>query len=358
MSGRRKAKSENDIIPNPTLADVAKLAGVSASTVSRALAGVGGIAPQTVERVRAVAKKIGYRAEMVRDGNGHTATLGLIVGNVASQFYSMLVQAIEDAALSQGYNIILCNSNYQAEREQKHLEILMEKGVDGLIVAPIETREPFMQSLVNKGVPIIQVDRCVEDLECDLVCSDSIRGAYDAVQFLLQQGYERIGILAGPRSHSTGRERLSGYVQALKQSDRPVDPNLIKIGDFRRESAYRLTLEFVDSDRPPDALFVSNLDMTKGTLLALRDRGVRTIGLVGWDEFEDASLMTPPLTTVEQPIRMMGATAADLLIRRIAEHVMHYEPVTIRLATRLIVRESTPPVGATTVEISDTAAGE
>ena len=356
MSAKRAGRASRVSIPDPTLTDIAKLANVSVSTVSRALAGGRGIAQETTDRVREVARKIGYRPGRIRIESESKGILGLIVGNVASQFYSMLVQAIEDAALRQGYNIILCNSNYQAEREHKYLEILMEKGVDGLIVAPIETREPFMQSLLNEGVPIVQVDRNVEHLKCDLVCSDNVRGAQEAMQFLLQQGYERIGIISGPASHSTGRDRLAGCLQAMRDAERPVDRELIKMGDFRRESAYRLTQDLLEAARPPDALFAANLDMTKGALTALRDHGSSNIGLLGFDDFEDASLMTPPLTTIEQPVRMMGATAADLLIRRIAEQAVHYEPVTIRLATRLIVRESTPPVGAAAARISNTAA--
>ena len=339
-------------ISNPTLSDVAKLAGVSVSTASRALAGSTGIASKTAQRVREAAQKIGYPLER-RSQREDTASLGIIVANVASPIYATLVQAVEDAALRQGYNIILCNSNYDAEREQKYLEILMQKGVEGIIVAPIETKEPFMERLLQRGIPIVQMDRYVEHLKCDVVISDNVQGAQKAVQFLLQQGYERIGIISGPHSHSTGRDRLAGYLQALRGSGRPVKEDLIKIGDFKKGSAYRLTLELLEAAHPPDALFVTNCDMTTGALVALHDRGLvmpEDIGLVGFDEFEHASLLMPPLTVVEQPLYMMGATAADLLIRRVEENTRHSEPVTIRLETRLIVRQSTRCISADGVQ--------
>jgi len=343
MKDRAKYRALSD----PTLADVARLAGVSTSTASRALAGVKGIAPQTVDQVIKAAKKLGYPLKPPRDNLENAATLlGVIVANTASPFYSALIQAIEDAALQHGFSIILCNSNYQTRRERHYLQILIEKGVQGIILTPIETEEPFVYKLLERNIPIVQVDRYIEKLRCDVVTSDNFLGAYKAVEFLFRQGYKRVAIISGPREHSTGRDRLEGYLQAVRDAGQPAEEGLIRIGDFKKGSAYRLTRELLEGPLPPEALFVANLDMTIGALTAIRDLGrviPDDVGIIGFDEFEAASLLDPPLTTVEQQIDMMGAMAVDLLVRRIGSQQIHYEPVTLKLETRLIVRHSTRP---------------
>jgi LacI family transcriptional regulator len=329
----------------PTLADVAKLAGVSISTASRALSGSKVVATDTVQLVKGAAAQVGYCASG-RPHPEHTSTLGVLVANVSSPFYATLVQGIEESARRHGYHILLCNSDYQIRRQQESLRVLNEKKIDGLLVTPVHLEDQTLDAIVSSGLPVVQVDRYVENLHCDVVVPDNRQSAYQAIHFLVQQGYRRIGVVSGPQSHSALRDRLYGYRLALHDAGLPMVDRYVRAGGLTKASAYQLTSELLDLPDRPDALFTTTLEMTTGALQAIRDHGMvipRDIGLVVFDEFELARLLEPPLTTVEQPAYDMGAAATDLLIRRIADGRSSYEPVSILFEARLIVRGSTRP---------------
>ena len=340
------ANQTSTVTDKPKLADVARAAGVSVSTASRALSGSKGIAPDTTQQVRQAALTVGYPLRPTRLASACTHTLGILVANIASPFFAALIEAIEDSALRQGYNIVLCNSAFQQKRQAESLRLLTQKRVDGLIVVPVEAEDAYLPSLLGSGLPIVQVDRYVDNFRCDAVTSDNARSAYQAMRFLIEQGYQRIGILTGPHNQSAHRDRLKGCLEALRDANRPVVDKYIKISGGNKASGYQLISELLDSPEKPDAVLTTSLEITTGALLAIRDRGVvipSDIGIVAFDEFEFASLLGPPLTTVEQQVYEMGATAADLLIRRIQGGAEPYEPVVIQLEARLIVRNSTRP---------------
>jgi LacI family transcriptional regulator len=330
----------------PKLVDIARLAGVSVSTASRALSGSKGVATGTIQQVREAALKVGYPLKRPRMSSTNTHTLGVLLANVASPFCAALIEAIEATALRRGYTIVLCNSAFQAKKQAESLQLLVQKRVDGLIIVPVETEAPQLAALVEDGLPIVQVDRYADGLRCDAVTSDNARGACQAVRFLIHQGYQRIAILTGPQNQSAHRDRLKGCLEAFGDAGRPVLDRYIKIGLGTKSSGYQLLSELLDSPERPDAILTASVEITTGALLAMRDRGVvipRDVGVVGFDEFEFASLLSAPLTTVEQQVSEMGTAAVDLLIRRIEEAAESYEPVVIQLESRLIVRSSTLP---------------
>lgn len=330
----------------PTLVDIARLTGVSVSTASRALSGSKGVAPGTIQQVREAALKVGYPSRRSRMNSTNTHTLGILVANVASPFFAALIEAIEASALRLGYSIILCNSAFQPKKQAEGLQLLVQRRVDGLIVSPVETTAPQLAALAENGLPVVQVDRYADGLRCDVVTSDNARGARQAIRFLIHQGYQRIGILTGPQSQSAHRDRLKGCIEAFRDAGRPILDRYIKIGLGTKSSGYQLLSELFDSPERPDAILAASVEITTGALLAMRDRGVvipRDMGVVGFDEFEFASLLGPPLTTIEQQVSEMGTAAVDLLIRRIEERAESYEPVVIQLESRLIVRSSTYP---------------
>ena len=336
---------QHDALSNkPKLVDVAGLAGVSISTASRALSGHKGVAVRTVKDVREAAARLGYPLPLSPQESGYTSTLGVIVANIASPFFAALIESIEESASARGYNIILCNSDNQLKKQRECLDLLIEKRVDGLIIVPVEMEDPSLQNLVDQGLLIVQADRYVEGIKCDAVISDNERSACQAVNFCIQQGYERIAIVSGPLSHSTGRGRMAGYRKALEDSNLPILDKYVKLGGLKSSSGYQLASELLESDQRPDALFVTTVEMTIGVLLSIRDHDLiipDDVGVVAFDEFENACLLEPPLTTVEQPVHDLGAAATDLLVRRIDNNLNGYEPVTIQLRSHLIVRNST-----------------
>ncbi len=287
----------------------------------------------------------------------NTHTLGVVVANVASPFFAALVEAMESTALRRGYSIVLCNSAFQPKKQAESLELLMQKRVDGLIVVPVQTEAPQLASLIEDGLPVVQVDRYADGLRSDVVTSDNARSARQAMRFLIHQGYQSIGILTGPQDQSAHRDRLAGAVEAFEDAGRPVPDRYVKIGLGTKASGYQLLSELLDLPERPDAILTTSLETTTGALLAIRDRGLvipRDVGILAFDEFEFASLLGPPLTTVEQQVSEMGTAAVDLLVRRIEGGSELYEPVVIQLESRLIVRSSTLPQQGISTESAPT----
>jgi LacI family transcriptional regulator len=265
-----------------TLADIAKLAGVSVSTASRALSGSSAVASDTVRLVKEAAASLDYGGS-TRQAPEKTSTLGILVANIASPFFATLIQAIENVASQHGYHIILGNSDNQRKRQDDALRFMTRKRVDGIIVTPIQIEDTLLPSLVELGLPIVQVDRYVENLRCDVIVPDNAKAVHQAVSFLLEQGYQNIGVISGPLDHSTGRDRLAGYRRALQEAGRPILQKYIKIGSLTKAAAYQLTTELLDLPDRPDALFTTTLEMTSGALQAIRDHGLivrRDIGVV------------------------------------------------------------------------------
>ena len=330
----------------PKLIDVAKLAGVSVSTTSRALSGQRGISAKTVREVRAAAAQLGYPLRLSPQESEMTCTLGVIVANIASPFFSSLIESIEESAAKRGYNILLCNSDNQLKKQTEYLDLMIKKQVDGLLIVPVELEDDTLADLVAQGLPVVQIDRYVEGLACDVVTSDNERAVYQAISFLSQQGYQRIAVISGPLSHSTGRERMAGFRKALEENGLPILEQYIKVGGLKTVAGYQLAAQLIESEEPPDAIFVTTYEMAMGVLLAVYDRGMsipEDIGIVAFDDFPHACLLAAPLTTVDQPVHEIGASAADLIIRRIESAASEHTPVRVQLRCRLIVRNSTRP---------------
>jgi len=302
------------------------------------------VSTKTIQEVREIAAQLGYPLPLSPQESDTTSTLGVIVANIASPFFAALIESIEESAAKRGYNIILCNSDNQLKKQHEYLNLMIEKRVDGLIIVPVEMTDPVLEDLIAQGLPVVQVDRYVEGLACDVVTSNNEDASYQAVDLLVQQGYERIAIVSGPLAHSTGRDRMAGYCRALRDNGFPIADRLVKTGGLKSVSGYQLASQLISGSERPDALFVTTYEMSIGVLLAIRDHGLtipNDIGIVAFDDFENACLLEPPLTTVDQPVHELGAAAADLLVRRIEGNASEYEPVKVQLRCRLIMRNST-----------------
>jgi len=181
----------------------------------------------------------------------------------------------------------------------------------------------------------------IENVSCDAVLVDNLNGSFQAINHLIGQGYKRIGIVNGYTDRTTGHDRLEGYKKALQESNIKIDENLIKIGNFKKDSGYRLTEELLKSK--PDAIFVTNLDMVLGSVLLLKEKGIKIpyeIGFVGFDDSEWALLLDPALTVVQQPVYQLGETAAEILIKKINSNEETKNILVHVLNTHLIIRQS------------------
>jgi LacI family transcriptional regulator len=330
-----------------TIQDVARHANVSIATVSRVLNGTAHVNPEVVTRVRAAIEALNYqpsRAARLLRAN-HSSIIGLLISDIQNPFFTTLIRGVEDVAHRNGYSLILCNSDENPQKEQQSIEVLCAERVAGVLVVPTREQPRILQPFHQHRIPVVAVDRRIKDASTDVILIDNQRGVYEAILHLHGNGYRRIGIISGPKTVTTGRERLEGYRQALKAMGLPHDPQLERYGTFKQEDGYRLTQELLDVQPSIDALFVGNNVMTIGALEAITARGLRIpddIALVGFDEMPWAALSAISLTTVTQPVYELGSTAALRLFQRLQqpETCSRQE---IMLAPTLCIRGSSRP---------------
>lgn len=333
-AGRRKPSTP------VTLKDVGRRAGVSYQTVSRAINGYPEIKPETRERVLRVARQLRYRpnrlAGSLRTNRSHA--IGLIMSDVENVFFAEVVSGVEAEASLRGYSVILANSGEDIGRERRAVAALMERRVDGLIIAPAEGNHRYLAAELPRGFPAIAINRMIEGLRCGAALVDNEAGAYTATQYLIRQGHSRIGAVIGSRGLMTSRERLAGFQAAVRDHGLTLRPEWVRFGGVRPEGGRLATLEIFKAPEPPTALFASSNKLAEGALRALKELGLRMghdVGIVGFDYVSWARLLDPPLPVVAQPTYEIGRRAVGLLLDMIGG--VAREPRIIRLPTRLLV---------------------
>jgi len=328
--------------------DVAKKAGVSTATVSRVLRDFPGVRDKTKKEVLKAVSELNYEINAVARNlrQKKTNSIGIIVGNVLSQFYSVIAKSVEDTNNKYGYNTILCNGDENPEKELNYLKVLNSNRVDGIILTPTGKNSEYVQHLINSRTKVVLLDRLIEGVDCDAVLVDNANGAYEAVKHLIDQGYRKIGIVDGYLDRTTGAERLKGYLKAIEEAGIAKDDSLIKIGDFKKESGEELTKELLKQPNRPEAIFTTNIDMSMGALIAIKEMGLTIpddIGIVCFDDSDWALILEPSITVIRQPVYQLGSTAAELLIKEIEdeEKNLDHKPTIVTLSTELIIRNST-----------------
>ncbi|GAA3124349.1 LacI family DNA-binding transcriptional regulator [Planomonospora alba] len=312
--------------------DVAAAAGVALKTVSRVVNGEPGVSPETGERVAAAIERLGYRrnesARVLR--RGRTATVGLVIEDVADPFYSEISRAVEDVALRHGSLVLSGSSGEDPRRERELVLAFCARRVDGLIIVPAGSGHDYLRPELDAGVAAVFADR-PGGLEADTVLCDNVGGARTGVAHLIGHGHRRIAFLGDRRGIFTADERLRGYRRALAEAGLPADESLVALGP--PEEAGAALERMLAAPDPPTAVFTGNGRVTVAVL-----RAGRRPPLVGFDDFELADLLTPGVTVVAQDPAGLGRTAAELLFRRLAGETGPAER--IELPTRLVPRGS------------------
>jgi LacI family transcriptional regulator len=330
-----------------TLKDVAREAGVSLGTASLSLRDSPSIREATRRRVLQAAKRLRYQVSAPARSlvTRRTHTVGLLISDITNPFFIRAVRAVEDLAQENGYNLILCNTDEDPTKEAEYLRVLMEKRVDGIILATTGARDGVRQVRWHR-IPLVLFDRELAGIGADTVKVDGVLGGRLATEHLLALGHRRVAIIHGPLERSTGSERLRGALEALRDQGITPDPALIREGNFKQETGYGHARALLDLLPPPSALFCTNNLMTVGALQALQDRKVRVpqdLSLIGYDDMEWWTLTSPPLTTVGQPVYDLGREAMRLLLAQIGSRVRRRRQ-RIVLKPELIVRASCGPV--------------
>lgn len=330
-----------------TLKDVAKKAAVSVSTASRALNGYGYASASVQQRVRKIARELGYTPHAAARSLKlqRTCTVGLIIADIANPFYSFLADGVLDRARPLGYHVILCATNEDAQLEREYLQVLLQERVDGIIAVPTGNNLELWRQAMAEGTRLVLVDREINGITTDVILVDNVRGAYDAVSYLIHLGHIRIGIISGPRVTTTGEGRLQGYYQALQEAHLPVDPALVRVTSFKRVSGFEALDALLALDAPPTAIFAANNVLGEAALFGIRERGLGIpddISLLLFDDVPWASLTTPRITLVSQPARTLGVAALERLVQGLqaGDKIL---PQRIVLQPELLIRESCAP---------------
>ncbi|GHG78326.1 LacI family DNA-binding transcriptional regulator [Streptomyces griseocarneus] len=330
----------------PTMKDVAARAGVGLKTVSRVVNGEPGVTPDTERRVQEAITALGFRrndsARILR--KGRTASVGLVLEDLADPFYAPLNRAVEEVARRHGALLINGSSAEDAERERELALAFCARRVDGLIVIPAGGDHRYLEPEIAAGVATVFVDRPAGLIDADAVLSDSFGGAREGVAHLIAHGHRRIGFIGDqPRIH-TAAERLRGYRAAMADASLPVDESWVSLGSTAPERVRAEAERMLAGPRPVTALFTGNNRVTV-TALRVTARLPRPVALVGFDDLELADLLSPGVTVVAQDAARLGRTAAELLFRRLEG--AGEAPRRVELPTRLIVRGSgeLPPAG-------------
>lgn len=325
-----------------TIKEIAERLGVSTATVSRALNNTGYVSEETRKKIIETADALGYKKYKEKETSRvKTNLVGVIVSDITNPFFTQIVRGIEDVLSSSGYSLLLCNADENIDKEIHYLKVFQDKNVDGIILVPAGGDHKGIKDIVNKGIPLVLVDRLINGLDVDAVIIDNVSGAYEGVSHLISEGYRKIGIIIGPLEVMTAKERLEGYKKALQDNGIEFNEDLVEFGEYTQDGGYRAAKTLIKKEKP-DAIFVTNNVMTTGALLAIKELGIKIpneIGIVGFDDLEWAPLMNPPLTTISQPIYTIGSTAAQLLLRRLGRTAKLRKEVVI-LKSELIIRES------------------
>lgn len=321
----------------PTMKDVAARAGVGLKTVSRVVNGEPGVTADTERRVREAIDSLGFRrndsARVLR--KGRTASIGLVLEDLADPFYGPLSRAVEEVARSHGALLINGSSAEDPEREQELALALCARRVDGLIVIPAGHDHRYLEPEIKAGVATVFVDRPPGRIAADVVLSDSYGGARAGVAQLIAHGHRRIGFIGDqPRIH-TAVERLRGYRAAMEDAGLAVDPAWVSLGSTAPERVRRAVDDMLDGSGSVTALFAGNNRVMVTVVRTLADRE-RKVALVGFDDMELADLLG--ITVIAQDAALLGRTAAERLFRRLDG--VEEEPTRVTLATRLIPRGS------------------
>jgi len=302
-----------------SIKDIAKVAKVSHSTVSRALHDSPLISEETKARIRRIAQEMGYSPSAIARGlvTKRTYTLGLVVTTIADPFVAEVVRGIEERALDEGYSIILCQSQSDPDREIAAVEILREKRVDAIIVTASRVGSLYIPLLEKLSVPIVLINNQQEGRYVYSVGTDNLQGGRLAARYLLELGHRRLGYIAGPEWAVASKLRLEGARQALQERGLDFDPDLIAQGDGRAEGGQEAMLQLLRHAEPPTAVFCYN-DMTAiGAMTMAQQQGLRVpedISIIGYDDIAFTAYTTPPLTTIRQRKYEMGRQATEMAL--------------------------------------------
>ncbi len=332
----------------PNMKEIARIAGVSLGTVSHVLNDSARVREPLRRRVLEAVEAQGYQPSALARGlrRDKTNMIGMIIPDVTNPFFPAVVRGAEDAAFSNGYRLILCNTDNDHSKELVHLNELRTFLPSGLIVIPSNFSDltKHAESYQKSGTAVVCVDRLPKRWEGDSVTVANEQGAFDATRYLLEMGHRRIAIITGPLHLTNAEQRMSGFRRAMAKARLPVAPEYLQESSFDLSGGHSKALLLLRMLPRPTAIFAGNDMIALGVIQAIRETGLQCpndVSVLGFDDLDFATFSSPPLSSVFQPGYQLGATAARILLDRVsgdrgpAKHVV--------LQTQLKIRESIAP---------------
>lgn len=305
-----------------TITDVAEIAGVSKSTVSHVINNTRFVEDVTRSRVLKVVEELGYQPSLVARSltTNRTETIGIIVSDVTNNFFGDVLHGIEDIVRPANYNLVVCNTDEILEREDHYIDLLLRQRVDGIIAAATSKKWDVLSKAGVQHTPLVFVDREYEGLSGPFIGVDNYGGARMGVKHLIECGHKKIGIVAGFQRLSTMRNRLAGFKDELTAHHIHLPEERIITSPLSIEAGRQAALKLLTLPERPTAVFINNNFLSLGTLLAIKELGLRCpedVALIGFDDHPWAEVACPPLTVVRQPARQVGKEAASIMLELI-----------------------------------------
>jgi LacI family transcriptional regulator len=327
-----------------TIKDVAKKANVSIATVSRVLNDQGGYSPKTKEKVLSAIKELGYQPNALARGliNKRTETIGILIPEVSNMFAAKIFRGVENAAHQRGSSAIVCNTDSNGEKTMKYLKVLREKRIDGVIFVSEILKEEYYEAISSMNIPIVLVSTESYRYQLPYVKVDDRRAAYTAVEYLINKGHRKIGMISGNKYDLiAGQPRIDGYKKALMSNNIPVNEKyIVSAKGFSFKDGFENLPRLLHAAPDITAIFVASDEMAMGVISAAYNMGIKIpddLSVIGYDNLPLAEMSIPPLTTVEQPLVQMGEMAANMLFTMIETG----KPIESRIMPHKIIERAT-----------------
>lgn len=324
--------------------EVAERAGVSITTISRVLNAPEKVNVKTKEKVLATMEEMNYTPNWFARNLQHSRTnlIGVILPDNLQQSNMELAKGIEKIALQKECNIILCNTGYDRHIENEHIQRLIERSIDGLILISSTLTKEDLDIIKDKAVPFVLVEKTAASKGENIVYTNNDTATYEAVSYLAEMGRKTIAIITPLKSSFTNEEKLRGYREALKDWKLEIDKEIILKAEDTLEGGFAATNKLINSDKKPDAIFVCTDTMAFGAIEAIRQNNLTSdeIGVIGFDGLEVGAVVEPKLTTVKRPSYRMGLTAGRMLFDLIENETGEDDEQAVMLQSKLLIRKS------------------
>jgi DNA-binding LacI/PurR family transcriptional regulator len=328
-----------------TIRDVAKIAGVSISTVSHVINKTRYVSPELRKKVNDIMKKLDYEPNLLASSlkTKKTGTIGLVISDSSNLFFAFMQTYIENIFTSQGFSLIVSNSHYDLEKEIEVLKMMRSKRVDGILIVPENIDSRQMESIDRSGIPIVIIEREIQGAKLDSVLIDNRIGSFNATEYLIGLGHRRIGYLDRMVDKSHSIERKKGYLSALRKNNIEIREELIIRSGFSCEDGYKATKYLINLKESASAILTFGDFAALGSIKYIYDKGLSVpddISIIGFTDMPICDYTRPSLTTIKYPVSEIAKASSNILLSRIKEpNGFHKKKIILK--PKLIIREST-----------------